>query len=305
MGERKDILKTLIHSQSVSLLEGLKSGIELCRSGCTFTAGKDSRGHWLVIEDTLAGKDAHYMLTENGIQPAPDLNDYCVTIVEVGNEGDLDFEFQFECQAEDEEHAKEQASNAYPECAVLKVQLREPRKRQPEVWFAFVDNQLVQLGRHENFEQADSVAPGQTHWIFNDQSLKQFIEQAVPMLPAPIITSIPVQHWSVADGSSEEGGQLPTFNLKVTDQRALNSSFYVDVTRDGTDDVGQMVASFEINTLIEDKEHLPCAHFHFNSDNLAFSLFKRGDHYIVRPENQVQLKSTTLPDGTQAFIISE
>jgi hypothetical protein len=298
-------MKTLIHSQSVSMLEGLKSGIEFCRPDCTFTAGQDSRGNWLLIEDTLDGKDAHYTLTENGLQPGPELKDYSVTLVEVGDEGDLDFEFQFECQAEDEEHAKEQASNAYPECAVLKVNHSEPRPKQPETWFAFADNQLVPLGRHQNFEQADAVAPGQTHWIFNDQSLKQFIEQAVPMLQAPVITSVPVQHWSVAEGSSEEGVQLPTFSLKVTDKRALNSSFDVEVIPNEADDISQMSAWFEINNLIEDKEHLPCAHFHFNSTNLAFSLFKRGDHYIVRLENQVQVKPTTLPDGTQAFVISE
>lgn len=175
-------------------------------------------------------------------------------------------------------------------------------------WFAFADDKLASLGRHESFELADAAAPGQTHWIFNETSLKQFVEQAIPMLEAPVITSVPIQHWSVKDGSPELVSSAPAFNLKVTDQRAMRNSFFVDVEKasDGANDSTQVMSTaFEINNLVDDGEHMPCMHLHFASGNLAFSLFKRGDEYILRPEVQVEIKPIALPCRTPAFVISE
>ncbi|MBS3912708.1 MAG: hypothetical protein KGZ70_12955 [Hydrogenophaga sp.] len=266
--------------------------------------GSDSNGFYLEFDDPAGHSRKVMKQTPSGLQLVESLEKYAVQLSEPTEGEEGPFVHTFECFAESESHAVEQARNAYPEDEILGAGRTPPRTSTPS-WYAFSDDRLVPLGRHSTFEEADASAPGQTHWLFNEQSLQRFVELAIAILPAPIITSVPVQHWSVADGSSEKGANLPNFSLEVTDQRVLNNSFYVDVIPNEADDIGQMRAAFEINNLIEGKEHLPCAHFHFNSDHLAFSLFKRRDQYIVRPENQVQLKPTTLPDGTHAFVISE
>lgn len=302
--QQKGIMKKHIHCKTKSLLDTFANVVELSQPRGTITRGEDANGYWLLFEDTLEGEDTSYTLTERGLQPLRVLKDYAVQVREPGANGDPDFNFLFECQAENEEHAKEQALNAYPEDTVISVQLKVPSKK-AHAWYSFADDKLVALGRHESFEQADALAPGQSHWIFNDQSLTQFVEQAIPMLPAQVMTSVPVKHWAVADGSMLGGDITPSFNMLVTDQRALNSSLHLDVAKDGEGDAARMSASFEINSLIDDDEHLPCVHLHFDNGNLAFSVFKRGDQYILRPENQVEIKPTVLPGKTRALVISE
>lgn len=44
-------------------------------------------------------------------------------------------------------------------------------------------------------------------------------------------------------------------------------------------------------------------HVHFDSDNLAFSLFKQADKYILRPEAGVAMIDSLLSDGTRVFIV--
>jgi hypothetical protein len=50
-------------------------------------------------------------------------------------------------------------------------------------WFALtVDSDLVSLGRHETFCDADEAAPMNTHWLFDEASLRNFqisIEQSL------------------------------------------------------------------------------------------------------------------------------
>lgn len=53
-----------------------------------------------------------------------DLISYVVELVEAGTEEDEDGDTAttlFRCEAEDEDHAKEQAENAYPDCEIVEV----------------------------------------------------------------------------------------------------------------------------------------------------------------------------------------
>jgi hypothetical protein len=52
----------------------------------------------------------------------------------------------------------------------------------PQDWYAFCDDRIVPLGICEDFDEADSKAPGQTHWLFSRDSLKDFISQAQEQL---------------------------------------------------------------------------------------------------------------------------
>jgi hypothetical protein len=44
-------------------------------------------------------------------------------------------------------------------------------------------------------------------------------------------------------------------------------------------------------------------HLHFGNDQLAMSIFKKGDAYILRPENGVSIDPCTLEDGERAFVL--
>lgn len=48
----------------------------------------------------------------------------------------------------------------------------------PQDWFAFADDKVVPLGICEDFDDADSKAPGQTHWLFSRDTLLEFVQQA-------------------------------------------------------------------------------------------------------------------------------
>ena len=47
----------------------------------------------------------------------------------------------------------------------------------------------------------------------------------------------------------------------------------------------------EVNSSpLGDATDVPCAHVHFDSDALAFSLFKIGNRVLMRPENGVTIE---------------
>lgn len=48
------------------------------------------------------------------------MKNYIVKIVEEPSESD--FELNFECQAEDSDHAREQVIDAYPRCRVIRIE---------------------------------------------------------------------------------------------------------------------------------------------------------------------------------------
>lgn len=113
---------------------------------------------------------------------------------------------------------------------------------------------------------------------------------------------VPVSHWA----STEYGSDLPAgerFLMEVVDKREQNGQLFVDVgAEDGNvDDI--LTASFEISNLPGSRAHTQVVHLHFNDEELAMSVFKQGDKYILRPETNVTIVPTVLPNGERAFIL--
>jgi hypothetical protein len=124
---------------------------------------------------------------------------------------------------------------------------------------------------------------------------------AVPDASKPI-DIVSVFHWD----STRYCGDLDTsdhFLMEVTDQRQDHGRMFVDVATENGDMDDVMSVSLEINRLPGSKADVQCMHVSFDPDNMAFSLFKQGDRYILRPEAGVDLRPTVLPDGTSAFIL--
>lgn len=116
------------------------------------------------------------------------------------------------------------------------------------------------------------------------------------------IDIVSVFNWDAA----AYGGDSPNcdaFLMEVTDQRKSHGQMYVDIAAESgnVDDV--MSVTLEINRLPGSKTDVQCMHVAFSDSNMAFSLFKQGDRYILRPECGVGLRPTILPDGTHAFIV--
>lgn len=123
----------------------------------------------------------------------------------------------------------------------------------------------------------------------------------VPEASKPI-DIVSVFHWN----SVRYCGDLDTtdhFLMEVTDQRKDHGRMFVDVAAESGNVDDMMSVSLEINRLPGSKTDVQCMHVAFDADNMAFSLFKQGDRYILRPEKGVGLRPTILPDGTHAFIV--
>lgn len=52
----------------------------------------------------------------------------------------------------------------------------------PQDWFAFADDKIIPLGVCQDFDEADSKAPEQTHWLFSREALALFVAQAQEQL---------------------------------------------------------------------------------------------------------------------------
>jgi hypothetical protein len=105
---------------------------------------------------------------------------------------------------------------------------------------------------------------------------------------------------------TQYGGSNPNgscFDVQLVDQRYHNGQLYVDVASDDGDFNNVMSMCFEIGRLnLLDTDGTQCAHLHFNGDNLAVSIFKQADKYILRPENGVRLYSDSI-DGERVYIL--
>jgi len=116
------------------------------------------------------------------------------------------------------------------------------------------------------------------------------------------VNNPPVYLWSSAhyNGDDETG---PEFEIQLTDQRVTNGQLFIDMAaKNGQiDDLLSMI--LEINRLPEGKVDTPCAHLHFDGANLAVSIYKQGDAYILRPETDVTIKQTRLPNGEYGYIL--
>ena len=112
----------------------------------------------------------------------------------------------------------------------------------------------------------------------------------------------PVYLWSSVhyNGDDETG---PEFEIQLVDQRISNGQLFIDMApKNGRID-DTLSLTLEINRLPEGNADTQCAHLHFDSDNLAMSIFKQGDAYILRPETDVTIKPTRLPNGEYGYIL--
>lgn len=118
-----------------------------------------------------------------------------------------------------------------------------------------------------------------------------------PKVSAP--ASVQVEHWA-SDLYRANSGRVralePVFEFEIEDKRASSGQAWLSLaSRDShVDDL--LAVCMEVNSLGDDTA-TQTAHVHFDSDNLAFSVFKRGDRYLLRPEAGVTLERTTLPSG--------
>lgn len=116
------------------------------------------------------------------------------------------------------------------------------------------------------------------------------------------VTRVPVAHWD----SQEYGGTGSIgkpFTLDVTDRRA-HGQLLIDLgSVEGELDTGNMYMTIEVNSLHGSRDEVPCAHIHFDESNLACSLFRNGEDYLIRPETGVEVIETKLPDGSNGWLV--
>lgn len=100
-------------------------------------------------------------------------------------------------------------------------------------------------------------------------------------------TSVKVRHWDqYASNAFAE-----THQIDIADQRKTNGQVFVTagVLEGNIDEMLSVTLEITSNPL-NDAEHVPCAHIHFDHDALAMSLFKVGNMILLRPETEVQLQ---------------
>ena len=113
---------------------------------------------------------------------------------------------------------------------------------------------------------------------------------------------VPVSHWE----SSDYRGELPAgerFLMEVVDKREQSGQLFIDVGAEDGDIDDILTASFENSNLPGSRTHTQAMHLHFNDDEMAMTVFKQGDKYILRPETNVTIVPTVLPNGEHAFIV--
>ena len=112
----------------------------------------------------------------------------------------------------------------------------------------------------------------------------------------------PVYLWSSTHyGGDDETG--PEFEIQLTDQRVTNGQLYIDMAAKNGHVDDMLSLSLEISRLPGGTTDTQCAHLHFDGDNLAMSIFKQGDAYILRPETDVRITPTQLPNGEHGYIL--
>lgn len=101
-------------------------------------------------------------------------------------------------------------------------------------------------------------------------------------------SQIPVKYWE--DYGNEKQDASMTHSFDVDDQRKSGGQMFVDIGAiDGNVD-DMLGVTMEINANpLNGIDHVPCAHIHFDGDNLAVSLFKIGSKILMRPETDVSI----------------
>ena len=107
--------------------------------------------------------------------------------------------------------------------------------------------------------------------------------------------SIPVKHWD----AYHVPDTVMTHQFDIDDQREQNGQAFITVGALEGDLDDLLSVTMEVNTHpLNGLEHLPCAHVHFDGDNMAVSLFKVGDRILMRPETMVRCNGFTHDFGT-------
>jgi|GEM_PF-2696475 hypothetical protein len=91
--------------------------------------------------------------------------------------------------------------------------------------------------------------------------------------------------------------------MEITDQRKSNGQLFVDVgaIEGNMDDL--LSTTFEINKIPGTEITTQCMHLNFNGDAPAVSIFKKGDSYIIRPEQGVTIMPIRLEDGSFGYVL--
>lgn len=95
-----------------------------------------------------------------------------------------------------------------------------------------------------------------------------------------------VKHW---DAYSVEG-TIDTHQFDIADQRETGGQAFITVgaLEGNLDDM--LSVTMEVNTNpLNEIDHVPCAHIHFDADAMAGTLFKIGSNILFRPEVNVSL----------------
>lgn len=116
----------------------------------------------------------------------------------------------------------------------------------------------------------------------------------------------PVIYWDSRQYNSDSGLPAKTaYLMEVEDKRETSGQLRVVLDAEEGSDKDQLEISVEVNRLShsEDSDDLPCAHLAFDADNMAFSVFKQGDRFILRPENGVTIERGALDSGEKVWIV--
>ena len=116
------------------------------------------------------------------------------------------------------------------------------------------------------------------------------------------ITTVDVRHWEAYPESAAHDRHI-VYEMQISDTRKTNGGLVVTTAPKGGNVDDLMLAVFEINTLPGTKSQTQVMHLHFGNDELAMSIFKKGDAYMLRLENGVSLDPLTLENGDHAFVL--
>lgn len=159
---------------------------------------------------------------------------------------------------------------------------------------------------NELYQSADSIGCSDDLTVVSQKLLWDVCQKAQQLRSQKTeSSSVPAAYWdSKAYGEGQEGSDAgKPFKIDVVDQRETHGQLYVDVAGEEgeLDDIASV--TFEINRLPGSAEDVPCIHLHFDGDNLAASFFKQGDRYVIRPETNVGMRDTVLPNGERGWIL--
>ena len=113
-----------------------------------------------------------------------------------------------------------------------------------------------------------------------------------------------IRRWdSVAYGGDILENPPREFEVSVDDRLGCKGRMSIDVAQEGGEVDDLLSMTIEASAIPGTEDVTQTLHVHFDSDNLAFSLFKQGDKYILRPEAGVAMIDSLLSDGTRVFIV--